>query len=105
MFTRVEQAIVNDDSGLDVLVCPVIWGSDATNLTFTGSKKAHNVFVAPGILRAARRQKMDGMKLAGQVCKCIVVCMQLCKSMLSTGAHPGWQSGGEKISGLHCRPP
>ena len=53
--------------GRDVFVCPVVWGSDSTHLTFTGSKKAHNVFVSPGVLKTDRRQKMDGMKLAGQV--------------------------------------
>ena len=36
-------------------------GSDATHLTFSGSKKAHNVYLTPGVMHVQHRQKMDGV--------------------------------------------
>ena len=40
-------------------VVPII-GSDGTHLTFSGSKKAHNVYGTLGVMNNASRQKMDG---------------------------------------------
>ena len=49
-----------EHKGQDVFICPVIMGSDATHLTFSGSQKAHNVYITPGVMHAQHRQKMGG---------------------------------------------
>jgi hypothetical protein len=41
-------------------LCPVIISSDKTNITFSGSKGAHNVYMSLGLLGLGNRQKTDG---------------------------------------------
>ena len=36
-------------------------------MTFTGSQKAHNVYVTPGVMHVEHRQKLDGSRLTGQI--------------------------------------
>jgi hypothetical protein len=55
------QAYFDDNNQEDVFICPVIIGSDGTHLTFSGSKKAHNVYGTLGVMNASSRQKMDGV--------------------------------------------
>ena len=55
------KAFYEDNYDEDIFVCPVIMGSDSTHLTFSGSQKAHNVYVTPGCMHVEHRQKMDGM--------------------------------------------
>ena len=50
-----------EDYDKEIFICPVIVGSDGTHLTFTGSKKAHNVYVTPGVMHVEHRQKLDGV--------------------------------------------
>ena len=44
----------------EVFICPVILASDSTHLTFSGSQKAHNVYITPAVLQVEARQKMNG---------------------------------------------
>ena len=54
------QAYFDENDQEEVFICPVIIGSDGTHLTFSGSKKAHNVYGTLGVMNNASRQKMDG---------------------------------------------
>jgi hypothetical protein len=40
-------------------VVPIIWSSDATNVTFSGSKTAHNVFISIGSISENVRMRND----------------------------------------------
>lgn len=51
----------------DVCVVPVILSSDKTNVTFSGSKEAHNVYETTGALDEDIRQGNDCIFLDGQI--------------------------------------
>jgi hypothetical protein len=41
-------------------LCPIIVSSDSTNLSFSGTKSAHNVFMTLGLLDSTSRRRVDG---------------------------------------------
>jgi hypothetical protein len=43
----------------EVFLCPIMVSADATNITFSGSKKAHNVFMSFALMSLEDRRHMD----------------------------------------------